>query len=205
MHNKAMEMAKWVMDKACSCGYDNLNSQDWDDFKDCMEIAEKAIKADYYYKLIECINKDEEERRFYNNYHYEDGHFAPTGTGIYRTMRQNTKGYIETITPEKRDRFDDHKMYYPEYLRDLDRNDGRMYYPDKIDSRYDLAVHNYSKAKDMYKDNTPEENERNMKNLGELLNIFDEDVIKKLSPKMSPAEKNMAAQKLDAWSKTLKQ
>lgn len=70
MHKKAMEMVEWAMSKACEVGYDNLSSQDWDDFKDCMEAAEKAAKTDYYYLIVEAMENyegDDEEsaRRYY--------------------------------------------------------------------------------------------------------------------------------------------
>lgn len=61
MHNKAMEMAKWAMEDACAKGYDNMNSQDWDDFKDCVETAKNAIKCDYYYRLVEQMKREEEQ------------------------------------------------------------------------------------------------------------------------------------------------
>jgi hypothetical protein len=53
MHNKSMELAKWAYEKALEKGYNCLSSQDWDDFKDCMEVAEKGIKCEYYYRIIE--------------------------------------------------------------------------------------------------------------------------------------------------------
>jgi hypothetical protein len=59
MHKKSMELAKWAMDKACEKGYDCLTSQDWDDFKDCMTVAEKAIKCEYYYKIIKDMKEGE--------------------------------------------------------------------------------------------------------------------------------------------------
>lgn len=159
MHNKAMEMAKSIMDKACVCGYDNLNSQDWDDFKDAMEVVEKAIKANYYYKLIECMEKDKEEekredayflkmlkeeykdeykkmkdeygedegeRRFYDNYRYANGRFAPKGRGSYRPRSGGRRGYEEMVMPI--DYMIPPEMYNPEMMRDMDRMDGRMYY-----------------------------------------------------------------------------
>lgn len=65
MHNQAIKMARWAMDDACAKGYDCMTSQDWDDFKDCMEAAKDAIKCDYYYRLVEQMK--EEERHMAND------------------------------------------------------------------------------------------------------------------------------------------
>lgn len=72
------------------------------------------------------------------------------------------------------------------------------------DSRYDRARRGYEEKKEMNKGNSPQENSENMKGLEELLNVVGGDV-KELSPKMSPSEKAMTAQKFDTWSKMLKQ
>lgn len=71
-------------------------------------------------------------------------------------------------------------------------------------SHYDRARRGYEEKKEMNKGNSPQENSENMKGLEELLNVVGGDV-KELSPKMSPSEKAMAAQKFDTWSKMLKQ
>lgn len=71
-------------------------------------------------------------------------------------------------------------------------------------SRYDKARRGYEEKKEMNKGNSPQENSENMKGLEELLNVVGGDV-KELSPKMSPSEKAMTAQKFDTWSKMLKQ
>lgn len=54
-------MAKWAMADACAKGYDHMTSQDWDDFKDCVETAKNAIECDYYYRIVERMKKEEEE------------------------------------------------------------------------------------------------------------------------------------------------
>lgn len=61
MHNEAIKMAKWAMADACAKGYDHMTSQDWDDFKDCVETAKNAIECDYYYRIVERMKKEEEE------------------------------------------------------------------------------------------------------------------------------------------------
>ena len=89
MHNKAKEMACWAMDKAKSCGYDNISSQDWDDLKDCMEAAKAAVCIDKDYRIIEAMDKADKEEQIgmyrmgYNNRRYASGQYAPAGHGHY--------------------------------------------------------------------------------------------------------------------------
>ena len=61
-------MAKWAMADACAKGYDHMTSQDWDDFKDCVETAKNAIECDYYYRLVDCMKKEEEEEKREDKY-----------------------------------------------------------------------------------------------------------------------------------------
>lgn len=63
MHKTAMEMGKWAIRKAESCGFDNLSSQDWDDLKDCMEVVKCAICADKDYRIVEAMDKSEQEEK----------------------------------------------------------------------------------------------------------------------------------------------
>ena len=62
MHKKAYEMIEHAMSDACKKGYDCLTAQDWDNFKDCVETAEKVIKAEYFYHLVCEMKKDEGEQ-----------------------------------------------------------------------------------------------------------------------------------------------
>lgn len=71
---------------------------------------------------------DDESKRFYDNYRYANGRFAPKGRGSYRP-RGGRRGYEEPpyyhMMPE------DYKEHDPEYWRDMDRHTkGVMYYTD---------------------------------------------------------------------------
>lgn len=144
MHKKAMEMAKHAMEDACAKGYDCMTSQDWDNFKDCVETAEKMIKAEYYYLIVEEMKEykeeeeaeekhmikmlkeehgmsDDESKRYYDMWRYKSGRFAPKGHGTRR-------GYVEPpywhIMPD----YDG-----AERDRDVDRMTlGRMYYTEPV-------------------------------------------------------------------------
>lgn len=225
----------------------------------------KEENADEYKRMREEYGEEEGERRFYDNYRYADGRFAPKGRGSYRprnSSRRGRRGYEEPmyfLPPEV------YMNYSPEELRDMDRDMGRMYYGGGSsgsssgssgsqsgssgmsggnmggnaggstrgyedgyndgnrrgysegyeqgnrdgrsqggNSRYDRARRGYEEKKEMNKGNSPQENSENMKSLEELLNVVGGDV-KELTPKMSPSEKAMTAQKFDTWSKMLKQ
>lgn len=149
MHKKAMEMAKHAMEDACAKGYDCMTSQDWDNFKDCVETAEKMIKAEYYYLIVEEMKEykeeeeaeekhvlkmlkeehgmsDDESKRYYDSWRYASGRFAPKGRGSYMPRSSGRRGYEEPpyyhMTPEMMREHDS------EYWRDLDRHEGRLYY-----------------------------------------------------------------------------
>lgn len=217
MHKQAMEMAKQAMCDAHAKGYDCMTSQDWDDLKDCVEAAEKAIKADYYYMMV-CAMKEEEEyekqeekwllkelkekhgmseedsRRFYDAWRYKSGRFAPKGRGTRR-------GYDEPpyyhMMPE------DYKAHDAEWYRDMDRHTkGVMYYSEPVrmdgikheESRYDKAKRGYQETKAMHKGNTPEDKQITMMEAEKMLNVvFDE--IDEMLEDATPEMKNMVKTK----------
>lgn len=221
MHKKAMEMAKHAMEDACAKGYDCMTSQDWDDLKDCVETAENAIKADYYYMIV-CAMKEEEEyekqeekwllkelkeehgmseedsRRFYDAWRYKSGRFAPKGRGTRR-------GYDEPpyyhMTPE------DYKEHDPEYWRDVDRKEGRMYFTEPVRMDGMKEMHDrkdgkswekrrgYMETKELHKDGSPESKQRRMKDLEMYAKDLTEDVVDMIAD-ASPEERALLKQKM---------
>lgn len=92
------------------------------------EAEEKYIKrmlkeerADEYKRMREQYGDEEGERRFYDNYRYANGRFAPKGRGSYMPRSSGRRGYVEPpyyhMMPED-----------AEWYRDMDRMDGKMYY-----------------------------------------------------------------------------
>lgn len=87
----------------------------------------KDEHKDEYKRMREEYGEDEGERRFYDNYRWSNGRFAPKGRGIYEPRRSGRRrGYEEMpymhMYPE---------MYggmTPEEMRDMDRDMNRMYY-----------------------------------------------------------------------------
>lgn len=85
-----------------------------------MKMKMKEEHADEYKRYMEEYGEDG-ERRFYDAWRYKNGRFAPKGRGTRR-------GYDEPpyyhMTPDMMREHD------PEYWRDVDRKEGRMYYTD---------------------------------------------------------------------------
>ena len=135
----------------------------------------KTLKAEY---------GEEGGRRFYDNYRYASGRFAPKGRGIRR-------GYDEIpyyhMMPEMRDSM--------EHDRDMDRTHGRMYYTEPVkvnmsESNYDKAKRHYTESKELHKANTTEDKEQKMKSLDGYMEELSRDVTE-LSHDMTAEERTM--------------
>lgn len=89
----------------------------------------KEEHKDEYKRMREEYGEDEGERRFYDNYRWANGRFAPKGRGSYeprRSGRRGRRGYEEMpymhMYPEMYDGMS------PEEIRDMDLGMNRMYY-----------------------------------------------------------------------------
>lgn len=308
---KLVEATKHELDG----GIEKVNTEEFssviDDIKDMCEAKEKVVKACYLKEILKHMEKEEDEKeqeekdmlrmlkeeygmeeedakRFYRGQPRSrtSGRFMSRGDG--RRSNGGRRGYEEMMPMDYQMDIEDYKTHPAEYMRDLDRMVGRMYYSgggssggsgglsggsggssgqsgssggsggssdgssggssggssrgysegysdgqsrgyeegnrrgysegyeqgsrdgesrgrsQGGNSRYDRARRGYEEKKEMNKGNSPQENSENMKGLEELLNVVGGDV-KELTPKMSPSEKAMTAQKFDTWSKMLKQ
>lgn len=98
----------------------------------------KRLKEDYKdeYKQMQDEYGEDADRRFYDSWRRADGRFAEKGSGEYRPRSyyrrggrgRGRRGYEEMMPMDYRMDIDDYKMYPAEYMRDLDRMTGRMYY-----------------------------------------------------------------------------
>lgn len=133
----------------------------------------RSLKAEY---------GEESGRRYYDQYRYADGRFAPKGKGTYR------RGYEEPP----------YMHMYPEaeHMRDMDRDYGKMYYTELMsESNYDRAKRNYTETKEMHKNNTPEDKEHKMKSLDSYTKELASDITGMVAD-MSAEEKNLLKTKL---------
>ena len=179
MHKWAKQIMECVKATVDGIGIDNFEGQNLDDLKDFTEIAKNIACFDKDYRIVETMEKSEDnedimrmleqyedypDRRYYDHYRYANGRFAPKGKGTYR------RGYEEPPYYHMPINYND-----PEYMRDMDKGMGRMYYTEPvvsdnssshtIESGYDRAKRNYTETKEMHKNNTPEDKEHKMKAL----------------------------------------
>lgn len=132
----------------------------------------RSLKAEY---------GEESGRRYYDQYRYANGRFAPKGRGTRR-------GYEEPP----------YYHMYPEaeHMRDMDRDYGKMYYTEPMsESNYDRAKRNYTETKEMHKNNTPEDKEHKMKSLDSYTKELASDITGMVAD-MSAEEKNLLRTKL---------
>ena len=143
--------------------------------------------------------EDYSERRYYDDYRYKtSGKFAPKGKGSYMPRR----GYEEP--PYYRMNSDMYREHTPEYYRDMDRKDGKMYYTEPItmESRYDKAKRGYEESKMTHKENTPEHKQAKMKDLEAYLKELSEDVTQLLSD-ATPEERAMVRGKMQVLTQKI--
>lgn len=187
-------------------GVENVNTEEMgeavDMIKDLCEAEYKAVivksmkKADeeeeeYNKELLRAL-KDEygEEggRRYYDEYRYANGRFAPKGRGIRR-------GYTEPPYYHMPVNYND-----MEYMRDMDKSRGKMYYsepiaPHESESNYDRAKRHYTETKEMHKGASTEDKEHKMKALDMYIRELSGDISELLND-MTPDERNLLRTKM---------
>lgn len=193
--------------KVESIGLDNFEGQNLDDLKDFTEIAKNIACFDKDYRIVEAMEKSEDnedimrmveqyedypDRRFYDNYRYANGRFAPKGRGTRR-------GYIEP--PYYHQMPDDYRTWedkpMQERMRDLDRMSGRMHYTepttatrDSREGKSGMMRRSYIEAKEMHKDK-----DTTMQELEKYLKGVSEDITDVIGS-MTPEERSMLKSKM---------
>ena len=196
-----------VKAKVESIGLDNFEGQNLDDLKDFTEIAKNIASFDKDYRIVEAMEKTEDnedimrmveqyedypDRRFYDNYRYANGRFAPKGRGTRR-------GYIEP--PYYHQMPDDYRTWedkpMQERMRDLDRMSGRMHYTepttatrDSREGKSGMMRRSYIEAKEMHKDK-----DTTMQELEKYLKGVSEDITDVIGS-MTPEERSMLKSKM---------
>ena len=209
MHKWAKQIMECVKAKVDGIGIDNFEGQNLDDLKDFTEIAKNIACFDKDYRIVEAMEKSEDnedimrmleqyedypDRRYYDHYRYANGRFAPKGKGTYR------RGYEEPPYYHMPINYND-----PEYMRDMDKGMGRMYYTEPvvsddnsshtIESGYDRAKRNYTETKEMHKNNMPEDKEHKMKALDGYIKELGGDITQLIGD-MTAEERNLMRTKL---------
>lgn len=207
MHKWAKQIMECVKAKVEAIGLDNFEGQNLDDLKDFTEIAKNIACFDKDYRIVEAMEKSEDnedimrmveqyedypDRRFYDNYRYANGRFAPKGKGTRR-------GYIEP--PYYHQMPDDYRTWedkpVQERMRDLDRMSGRMHYTepttatrDSREGKSGMMRRSYIEAKEMHKDK-----DTTMQELEKYLKGVSEDITDVIGS-MTPEERSMLKSKM---------
>ena len=213
MHKFAKQIMECVKTKVEAMGIDNIEGQHLEELETWTEIAKNIVCYDKDYNIVEAMKEAENddnmraiemyedypERRYYDNYRYKtSGRFAPNGKGSYMPRR----GYDEP--PYYHMNPDMYREHTPEYYRDIDRIDGKMYYTEPItmESRYDKAKRGYQESKMTHKENTPERKQAKMKDLEMYLKELSEDVTQLLAD-ATPEERSMVKNKMQVLTQKL--
>lgn len=162
-----------------------------------MKEADEEDEAEEKYMLKSLKEEygEDEGKRYYDMWRYKSGRFAPKGRGTRR-------GYEEPpyyhMTPDM------YREHSPEYYRDLDRSEGRLYYTEPItmDKTHDaregksgMMRRSYMETKEMHKANTPEDKQQKMKSLEAYTKELAEDVTEMITD-MSAEERALLKNKM---------
>lgn len=213
MHKFAKQIMECVKTKVEAMGIDNIEGQHLEELEKWTEIAKNIVCYDKDYNIVEAMKEAENEdnmraiemyedypeRRYYDNYRYKtSGRFAPKGKGSYIPRR----GYEEP--PYYHMNPDMYREHEPEYWRDMDRKDGKMYYTEPItmESRYDKAKRGYEESKMTHKENTPEHKQAKMKDLEIYLKELSEDVTQLIAD-ATPEERAMVKTKMQTLTQKI--
>ena len=213
MHKFAKQIMECAKTKVEEMGIDNIEGQHLEELEKWTEIAKNIVCYDKDYNIVEAMKEAENEdnmraiemyedypeRRYYDNYRYKtSGRFAPKGKGSYMPRR----GYDEP--PYYHMNPDMYREHTPEYYRDMDRENGRLYFSEPItmESRYDKAKRGYEESKMTHKENTPEHKQAQMKDLEAYLKELSEDVTQLLSD-ATPEERAMVRGKMQVLTQKI--
>lgn len=218
MHNMIEKLTKCA-EMEFEKGVENVDTKEMGDVIDIIKDLAEAM----YYRTLVVAMEDNEYGEDYDEYGpMEDGRRGYRGqprsksSGRYmsrndgRRSNHGRRGYEEPMgdyemTPDM------YRMYSPEYLRDMDRMDGKMYYTSNSSSgnmsnqggsmggqqtsRTENARRGYVEAKEMHKGNSAEDKETKRKELDKWMTEFSSDV-KQMVGEMSPEEKTVLKAKL---------
>ena len=245
---KVMDIVSTEFEK----GAENVDTKEMgeaiDIIKDLYEAKEKIAKGCYYKYILAAMEKEETEeeetkkimekmreeygsededmeRRFYDNYRYANGRFAPKGRGTRR------RGYVEPLYhmpmdydyDRDLDRMTGNRMYYSgggsnggnmngsgnmggnssrgysdgysDGMRDGSRRDGR-------EGRSGRSRRTYMETKEMNRDNTSESKQRKMKDLEAYMTELSGDITEMIND-ASAEEKSLLKQKLQVLTQKI--
>lgn len=189
MIEKLSEAAECEFNK----GIENVDTCEMNKVVDMMKDLSEAM---YYRTLTKTMQESDTEeimemfdrygdggKRYYDMWRYKSGRFAPKGRGTRR-------GYDEP--PYYHMNPDMYREHTPEYYRDMDRMDGKMYYTEPItmESRYDKAKRMYTETKEKHNSGSVEDKQLTLKEGEKMLNVIIDELMEMVSD-ATPEMKNM--------------
>lgn len=193
--SEVIDMIKDLSEAEYHCKITNAMDEEKEEEKKEDEYALRRLKEEY---------GEDDGRRYYDEWRYANGRFAPKGRG---TRKGYTPSYHYLISPKS-----DYMSPY-EYDRDMDRHDGRMYYTPEVHSsskpgnvtvdehdrkmygRSGMSRKHYMDTKHTHADNTPESKQMRLKELENYLNELDVDMAEMITD-ANNEEKTMLRHKL---------
>lgn len=192
---KIKEMLENCVFTELAKGLENVDAKELYYVIDCIKDCAEAM---YYCKITEAMDEaGEEDKRYYNNRHYMNGRYAPKGAG--RVVRGYTEPYYEDMMyDEPMRRYSDNSVNMRHYKeRDMDRDEGRMYYTEMSHGKryFDDAIEKYKKVKEQYPNDTSEHKKKRMEASKEMFDEFGA-VIKEMFKDSPTDEKQDSRNKL---------
>ena len=196
-------------------GVENINAEEMGEVTD---MIKDLAEAEYYAKISKAMDESEygEDYDYMGAYdeHSRKGYRGQPRDSKGRYMSRRRMGYTEMMMPEMYDYSD------MEYMRDMDRDYGKMYYTDGMNGNSSSGMSNggskgysqsgnrdsregrsgqsrrsYMESKEMHKDNSPESKQHKMKELETYMKDLSEDVTEMIGD-MSQEEKTMLKNKM---------
>lgn len=221
MHNLAKKIADCLKIKVEAMGIENIEGQDLVELGMWVDIIKDIACYDKDMRIIKAMDKAEEDEEYGEDKDrkYYKGQRRDS-RGRYMSDRGGRRGYEEpmfyTMTPDMM------KAHDPEYWRDMDRMDGRMYYTDNMSGghsgsgmnttrnyggepmhvgRMENARRGYEETK-MMQDGSPEAKKKAMESLEHYMKELGEDLTEMVK-KMDNSEKAMLKQKLQVLNQKI--
>lgn len=202
MHNWLMEKGKCLKMEIDNKGIDNLQSKDLEMMYFFSEIIKNIMCVEKDGKIVEAMEKSENEdnmraiemyedypeSKYYDNYRYSNGRYAPKGRGrrMYMPMME-----IDDYNEVRGSAGRNNRMGY-------DMNNNMDKSPDMHISGMESARRGYEEHKKMNK----EDKEGNAKQLERLMSEV-ENYLMNMKGTMSAEEKNVLINKIDHMNRSL--
>ena len=170
---------------------------DIEEMSKAIYMLKEISEAEYYAQAVKSMEEynNTNELRYYDEWRYNNGRFAPKGKGTRRGYEEYSPNY--NMTPDRN--------YTIEKLRDMDRDIGKMYYTDTSmtnninrinkEGRSPISRRTYMETKEMHNGNTQHDKDIKLKDLDKYLNELSED-IREMILDATPEEKQLLKTKL---------